>query len=175
MRWSVARKMVDRELSGLRSRLAGYIPPGGPLGQDLDCPGMATLDDARRIALELPETSERISWGLAHWRVRGNLFAWERPLRRQERADLGDAAPDGEIVGVRVADEGEKEALIAAEPEIFFTTPHFDGYPAVLIRLGSIAVDELTEVITDAWLDRAPHRLTQTYLAERGTDADRRP
>ena len=126
------------------------------------------LDDARRISLGLPGTSEKVSWGSLHWRVGDRGFAWERPLRRTDRAALGDDAPSGEILGVRVADLGEKDALVAAEPAVFFTIPHLDGYPAVLVRLDAIDVAELTEVITDAWLDRAPKRLRAAFLDERG-------
>lgn len=128
---------------------------------------MATLDEARRIALALPGATEKVSWGSLHWRVRDKGFAWERPLGRKDLADLGDAAPDGEILGVRVADLAEKEALVAAEPDVFFTIPHLDGFPAVLVRLVAIDVAELTEVITDAWLDRAPETLRETFLRER--------
>lgn len=129
---------------------------------------MATLDDARRIALSLPDTSEKTSWGSAHWRVHDRGFVWERPLRKSDLAALGDDAPDGEILGVRVADLEEKDTLIAAEPEVFFTIPHFDGFPAVLVRLEAIDVDELTELVTDAWLDRAPKKLREAFLAEQG-------
>ena len=132
-----------------------------------DARGVATLEDARRIALALPATSEKVSWGSLHWRVRDRGFAWERPLRKTDLAALGDDAPTGEILGVRVADEAEKEALVAAEPEVFFTIPHFDGWPAVLVRLEAIGLDELTEVITDAWLDRAPARLRDELLRSR--------
>ena len=128
---------------------------------------VATLEDARRIALGLPGTSEKVSWGCLHWRVRDKGFAWERPLRATDRAALGTDAPTGEILGVRVADLGEKESVVAAEPEVFFTIPHFDGWPAVLVRLGSIELDELAEVITDAWLDRAPKALREAFLAGR--------
>ena len=127
---------------------------------------MATLEDARRIALALPGTSEKVSWGSLHWRVRDKGFAWERPLRKTDLAALGEDAPTGEILGVRVADLGEKDALVAAEPDVFFTIPHFDGYPAVLVRLSAIEVDELTEVITDAWLDRAPRTLRDAFVAD---------
>jgi len=130
---------------------------------------MATLEDARRIALALPATSEKVSWGSLHWRVRDKGFAWERPLRASDRtalAALGTEAPQGEILGVRVADLSEKDALVAAEPEVFFTVPHFDGYPAVLVRLAVIDVAELTEVITDAWLDRAPKTLRAAFLGD---------
>lgn len=129
---------------------------------------MATLDDARRIALSLPDTSEKISWGSAHWRVHDRGFVWERPLSKTDLAALGDDAPDGEILGVRIADLDEKDTLIAAEPEVFFTIPHFDGFPAVLVRLEAIEVEELTELVTDAWLDRAPKKLRAAFLAEQG-------
>ncbi|QDP95735.1 MmcQ/YjbR family DNA-binding protein [Microlunatus elymi] len=129
---------------------------------------MATLEDVRRIAMSLPETSEKVSWGSVMWRVKDRGFVWERPLRKTDREALGDAAPPGEILGVRVADDGEKEALLQSEPERFFTIPHFDGYPAVLLRLSEIGVDELEEVVVDAWLDRAPKRLAAAFLAARG-------
>ena len=73
-------------------------------------------------------------------------------------------APDGAILGVRVADLGVKEAMIADESETFFTIPHFDGFPAILVRLDLIGVPELEELIVEAWLDRAPKRLAQQYL-----------
>jgi hypothetical protein len=129
---------------------------------------MATLDEARRIALALPGATEKVSWGSLHWRVRDKGFAWERPLRRGDLAALGDAAPTGEILGVRVADLEERTSLVAAEPEVFFTIPHLDTFPAVLVRLAAIDVAELTEVITDAWLDRAPKALREAFLRERG-------
>ncbi|HEY2173101.1 MAG TPA: MmcQ/YjbR family DNA-binding protein [Mycobacteriales bacterium] len=124
---------------------------------------MATWEDVRRIALALPETSEQGSWGSPSWRVKDKGFVWERPLRRADLDALGDDAPDGPILGVRVADVGVKEALVADDPAVFFTTPHFDGYPAVLVRLERIAVDELDELIVDAWLLRAPKRLAKEY------------
>jgi hypothetical protein len=125
---------------------------------------MATWDDVRRIALALPETSERVSRELRQWRVKDKLFVWERPLRRADLEALGDDAPDGPILGARVEHLGAKEALLADDPEVFFTTPHFDGYPAVLVRLDRIAVTDLDEVITEAWLARAPKRLADAYL-----------
>jgi hypothetical protein len=125
---------------------------------------MATWDDVRRIALALPETTEKISWGTPAWRVKDKGFVWERPLRNSDFEALGDAAPDGPILGARVADVGVKEALIADEPGVFFTTPHFDGYPAILVQLDNIAVEDLEELISEAWLARAPKRLAQSYL-----------
>ena len=128
---------------------------------------MATWDDVQRLALDLPETSERVSRGLRQWCVRDKLFVWERPLRKADLAALGDAAPDGPILGARVEHLGAKEALLADDPGVFFTTPHFDGYPAILVRLDEIAAADLEEVIVEAWLDRAPKRLADEFLAER--------
>ncbi|MFI7505580.1 MmcQ/YjbR family DNA-binding protein [Micromonospora aurantiaca] len=128
---------------------------------------MATWEDVRRIALGLPETTERPTYDEAPaWRVRDKSFVWERPLRRGELDALGDAAPDGPILGARVPDLSAKEALIADDPAVYFTTPHFDGYPAVLVRLDRIDVDELTELVTEAWYARAPKRLATAHRAE---------
>jgi hypothetical protein len=128
---------------------------------------VASWDDVRRIALSLPETTEAVSWGNAHWRVKNKGFVWERPLHQSDLAALkalGEDAPEGAILGVRVADLGVKEATIADNPELFSTIPHFDGYPAILVRLDAIGVRELEELIVEAWLDRAPKRLAQQYV-----------
>ena len=125
---------------------------------------MAGWDDVRRIALGLPETSERRSHGGASWVVRDKGFVWERPLRPADIRALGDAAPTGPILGARVEHLGAKAALLADAPDVFFTTPHFDGYPAVLVRLDTIALDDLEEVIVEAWLARAPKRVARTYI-----------
>ena len=127
---------------------------------------MATWDDVRRIALALPATSERLSRDLRQWRVKEKGFVWERPLRRADLEALGDAAPDGPILGASVEHIGAKEALLADDPGVFFTTPHFDGYPAVLVRLERIAPEDLDELIVEAWLARAPKRLAQAYADE---------
>jgi hypothetical protein len=121
---------------------------------------MATWDDVRRLVLALPETAEKASYGGApSWTVKDKGFVWDRPLRPADREALGDAAPDGPVLGARVPDLGAKDALLAAQPDVYFTTPHFDGYPAVLVRLDRIDVDELEELVTEAWLARAPKRL----------------
>jgi len=126
---------------------------------------MAGWDDVARIALGLPEATERPSHGGRSWRLRDKGFVWERPLRVADLRALGDAAPSGPILGARVEHLGAKEALLADDPAVFFTTPHFDGYPAVLIRLDAIGLAELEEVIVDAWLARAPRRLADAHLA----------
>jgi hypothetical protein len=125
---------------------------------------VATWDDVRRIALGLPETTEAVSWEHAHWRVKDKGFVWERPLRRSDLEALGDAAPEGAILGARVEHLVAKEALLADDSGVFFTTPHFDGYPAVLVRLDAISLEDLEEVVVEAWLCRAPKRLAQAYL-----------
>jgi hypothetical protein len=125
---------------------------------------VATWEDVRRLALALPETSERLSRDLRQWRVRDKLFVWERPLRRADLEALGDRAPEGPILGARVDHVGAKEALLADDPTVFFTTPHFDGYPAILVCLDRITLDGLGEVIVEAWLVRAPRRLARAYL-----------
>ncbi len=127
---------------------------------------MATWDDVGRIALALPETDERESRGQRRWRVKEKLFVWERPLRQSDLEALGDAAPEGPILGARVEHLVAKEALLADDPGVFFTTPHFDGYPAVLVQLERIAPVDLQEVVVEAWLARAPKRLATDY-AER--------
>ena len=128
---------------------------------------MADWEDVRRLALSLPDTSEKPQWGKASWRVCDKSFVWERPLRASDLRALGDAAPDGPILGARVEHEVAKQALIADDPKVYFTTPHFDGYAAVLVRLERIALDELEELITEAWLCRAPKRLAKDYMETR--------
>jgi hypothetical protein len=130
---------------------------------------MATFDDVSRLALALPEATEGAGGhdGLRHWRVRKKSFVWERPLRKADVAALGEAAPAGPILGARVEHLVAKEALLGDEPDVYFTTPHFDGYPAVLVRLGRIGLADLEELITEAWLARAPKRLAAAFLADR--------
>ncbi len=124
---------------------------------------MPDWNDVRELALALPETSERESRGNCQWRVKDKLFVWERPLRKPDLEALGRQAPDGPVLGAMVADLGEKEALLAEDPAVFFTTPHFNGYAAVLVRLDRIAPEQLKQVVTEAWLARAPTRLLNEY------------
>jgi hypothetical protein len=127
---------------------------------------VATWDDVRRLALAMPEAEERTSRSCAQWRVRNKLFVWERPLRRTDLEALGDRAPQGPILGARVEHLGAKEALLAENAGgVFFTTPHFDGYPAILVQLDRIAAADLEEVVVEAWLARAPKRLVDAYLS----------
>ncbi|HEX3518223.1 MAG TPA: MmcQ/YjbR family DNA-binding protein [Solirubrobacteraceae bacterium] len=127
---------------------------------------MADWDDVRRIALALPQAEERISRGTRQWRVKEKLFVWERPLRPKEAEELAEAAPSGPVLGARVEHMIAKQALLADDPGVFFTTSHFDRTAAVLVRLERIRVEDLEEVITEAWLVRAPPRLAQELLDE---------
>jgi hypothetical protein len=128
---------------------------------------VADWDDVRRSALALPETSEGESRGLRGWSVKDKGFVWERPLRTSDLAALGDAAPDGDILCARVENVVAKEALLQTEPDVYFTTPHFNGYPAILVRLERITPAELDELAAEAWLAVAPKRLAAAFLADR--------
>jgi len=127
---------------------------------------MAMLEDVATLALALPQTAEGTSYGSRAWKVRGKLFVWERPLRVKELAQLGDAAPDGEILGAWVEHEVAKRALLD-EGRPYFTTPHFDGHAIVLVELAAISAGDLGEAVTEAWLARAPARLARDWLADR--------
>ncbi len=128
---------------------------------------MATWDHVRRYALALSGVTETTSRDHAAWIVNKKFFVWERPLHKSDLAALGDAAPNGAILGVRTADLEMKEAILRSDPGVFFTTPHFDGYPAVLVRLDTIRARDLERVILEAWLARAPERLVREHLARR--------
>ena len=115
---------------------------------------MATEDDARRIALALPATTEDPN--SLRFFVDGKAFAWSW----LERVDPKRArVPNPDVIAVRVGDESEKETLIEMDPQVFFTEPHYDGYPAILVRIPRIEVELLRVVLTDAWRCRAPQRL----------------
>ncbi len=102
--------------------------------------------------------------GWRAWIVNKKFFVWERPLLNSDLAALGDAAPKGAILGARTHDLEMKEALLRSNSKIYFTTPHFDGYPAVLIRLDKITAKELKAVIEEAWLARAGKRAVTEFL-----------
>jgi hypothetical protein len=129
---------------------------------------MVSLDEVARMALDLPEVTEGERHGTRTWSVAGKGFAWERPFSKADIRRFGDASPpEGPILAVRVDDLGEKEAVLAAHPNSFFTIPHFDGYAAVLIQLKKVTKRALREAITDGWLACAPPALANAYV-ERG-------
>jgi hypothetical protein len=129
---------------------------------------MATLDDVEKLALALPEVTQTLRHGNRSWAVREKVFAWERPFSKADIKRFGERIPPaGPIAAVSTADLAEKEALLAAHPATLFTIAHFDGYPAVLIRLTAIGRRELREVILEGWLARAPQPLAEEYLKRR--------
>lgn len=116
---------------------------------------MADWDDLRAIALALPGAEEYLTRGSLAWRA-PKLFVWERPLRKRDIEEVGSAG--GPILGATVESEAEKFALIDEDPEVFFTTSHFDGYSSVLVRLDRIDRARLVELVESAWAVVAPER-----------------
>jgi hypothetical protein len=133
-------------------------------------PSVVSVDDAARMALELPEVTEGERHGNRTWSVVGKAFAWERPFSKADIRRFGDASPpDGAILAVRVEDLADKEAVLAAQAKGFFTIPHFDGYAAVLIQLKTVTKRALREAIIDGWLACAPPKLADEYIEQRAT------
>ena len=127
---------------------------------------MADQGDVRRIALSLPETSEedgRFAFSVLNGgKQKGFAWVWlERVAPKKPRV------PNPEVVALRVADQEEKELLLAADPAKFFTEPHYNGYPAVLVRLPAIGVDELEGLIVEAWRCQAPRALVADFERSR--------
>jgi hypothetical protein len=126
---------------------------------------MATLEQAARVALALPETTEGERWGRRTWLVTGKVFAWERPFSKADIKRFGtQTPPQGPILAVSVADLNDKEAVLAENRPGFFTISHFDGYAAILIQLKAARQAGLHDAIVDGWLAAAPPPLADSYL-----------
>jgi hypothetical protein len=129
---------------------------------DQEVTGMADQEDVRRIALALPDTTE----GEDHFafsvlnkgKQKGFVWAWNERIQPKK-----PKVPRADVVAVRVAGQWDKEALLASDGEKFFTEPHYNGFPAVLVRLPLIDQDELEELIVDAWRCQAPRALVQAW------------
>jgi hypothetical protein len=129
---------------------------------------VVTIEEARQLAMALPEVTEGERWGNRTWLVAGKGFAWERPFSKADIRRFGDQPPpEGPIVAIRVEDLGEKEAVLAANPKAFFTIPHFDGYAALLVQLKTVTKRALREALLDGWLACAPPDLADEYLARK--------
>lgn len=128
---------------------------------------MATLDDVAAIASSFPEVEERERHGARTWCIDTKAFAWERGFSKADLRRFGaETPPDGPIIAVRVEDLAEKEAVLAEGTKGFFTIPHFDGHPAVLIQLKVVGKRALRETLLDGWLACAPARLTDSYVQD---------
>ena len=129
---------------------------------------MAELDE---LALAMPHATKDVSGdGRPAYLVHGKLFCCHRgPRRDAVDAETGERLDD--VLMFRVADLGVKELLLADDRAVFFTTPHFEGYPAVLVRIPDLARvdrDDLHDLVAEAWLTRAQKRVAQAWLAEQG-------
>jgi len=133
---------------------------------------MVSVDEVATMATAFPEVAVGERFGNRTWSVGNKAFAWERPFSKADIKRFGDQTPPaGDILAVAVDDLGEKDAVLAAHPKSFFTIPHFNGYPAVLIQLRTATKRELRDALEDAWLACAPEKLVQAYLDETSTQS----
>jgi hypothetical protein len=127
---------------------------------------VAGQEDVRRIALSLPETAEsdeRFAFSVLNkGKPKGFVWAWnERVHPKKPRV------PRPDVVAIRVIDQADKDALIASDGEVFFTEPHYNGFPAVLVRLPAVGLEQLEELIVDGWRCQAPRALVEAWLSGR--------
>lgn len=136
---------------------------------------MATQADVRRIAMSLPETEEepgRFAFGVRRkGKLKGYAWVWLERLEPKKAR-----MPNKKVLAVRVANLSEKDMMIAADPVKFFTEPHYNGYPAVLVRLDAVTSADLRQILSDAWRCQAPRDLVKraTPTSKKGRGAARR-
>ena len=128
---------------------------------------MASQDDVRRIAMAMPgvtASQERFAFSVDNkGKPKGFVWVWHERIHPKKAR-----VPQPSVIAVRVADQTEKAALLAADPDRFFTEPHYNGYPSVLVRLAAIEPDELEELLIDAWRSQAPKELVDEHDAASG-------
>lgn len=136
---------------------------------------MATLADLDDLALSLPHATKELSDdGRPSYLVHGKFFCFHRS-RRRDAVDPQTGERLDDVLVFRVEDLGVKELMLADDRGVFFTTPHFDGYAAVLMRIPDLARierEELRDVVVEAWLTRAQKRVAKAWLSEHGTSPD---
>src|SRR5581483_6605064 len=130
---------------------------------------MATMKDLDELALAMPEATKEVEDGRPTYKVHDKMFCFHR-RRRKDAVDPETGEQLDDVLVFRVADLGVKEMLVGDARGIYFTTPHWNGYSAVLMRisdLGRLDRDELRDLVEEAWLTRAQKRLAKAWLAER--------
>ncbi len=132
---------------------------------------MADLDE---LAMGMPETTREVDDGRPAYHVHGKMYCFHRS-RRPDAVDPETGERLADVLMFRVADEGVKELLLSDGRGVYFTTPHFNGYPAILMRIGSLAQldrQELGDLVAEAWLTRAQKRLAKPWLAEHAVEGE---
>ena len=158
--------------SDSRWTVAAELGPGARNGQGCGVTAMADLDE---LALSMPEATKEVSEdGRPSYLVHGKMFCFHRG-RRPDAIDPATGERMDDVLMFRVDGLDEKELLLADERGVYFTTPHFRGYPAVLVRIPDLARidrEELRDLVAVAWLTRAQKRVAKDWLAEQGLDED---
>ena len=135
---------------------------------------MATMADLDALAMAMPQTTKEVSEdGRPSYLVHGKMYCFHRS-RRPDAVDPASGERMADVLMFRVADLDVKELILSDDRGVFFTTPHFNGYPAVLMRIPSLTQldrDELRELVVEAWLTRAQKRVAKAWLAENEPDS----